>query len=107
MDQTLNPGTQKILKVLYISLIVQTVLALSFMGFSIYQKVSESYPKATLTLYDGPKTMHTSADTQVSVNGNNLFVYETNVNNSHKWVDDGSVTLSKTPVTYFDFDGKP
>lgn len=106
MEQTFHTGTQKILKVLYISLIIQTVIALFFMGFTIYGKVTSAYPNAKLTLYDGPKTMKTSADTQVSVNGNKLFVYETNVNNTHTWVSDGNVQLSKTPVTYFDFDGK-
>lgn len=106
MDQNSSAGSQKILKVLYLSLIVQTIVALLFMGYIIIRQTSLAYPAAKLTLYDGPKTMQTSPDTKISVNGNPLFVYETNVNNTHSWVASGNVALEKTPVSYFDFEGR-
>lgn len=106
MDQNSSARVRNILKVLYLSLILQAVVALLFLGYTAVRQVSLAYPAAKLTLYDGPKTMQTSPDTKISVNGNPLFVYETNVNNTHSWVANGNVALEKTPVSYFDFEGK-
>lgn len=78
-----------------------------------------------VVLYDGPKSlkdataddlavvteaerdmslMH-STDTTVAVNGKDCYVYETNVNNTHTWVGSYMPKQSRTPITYFDFDG--
>ena len=38
-----------------------------------------------LTLYEGPKTMTTSATAKVTANGNALFVYDVMVNHEHIW----------------------
>lgn len=78
-----------------------------------------------LVLYDGPKSlkdateedlvstsenlrdislMH-STNTKITVNGEESYVYETNVNHSRKWSNNYAPSLARTPVTYFDFDG--
>lgn len=57
-----------------------------------------------LTLYEGPKTMTTSATAKVTANGNALFVYDVMVNHEHIW--NANTQPTTTPMTYFDFDGK-
>ena len=57
-----------------------------------------------LTIYEGPKTMSTSADAAVKVNGYDLFVYDVMVNHEHIW--NANTVPTTTPVTYFDFEGK-
>ncbi len=44
-------------------------------------------------------------DTQVSVNGYDSYVYDTNVNHNRVWFPDYLPTQSRTPITYFDFEG--
>lgn len=81
--------------------------------------------QARLVLYDGPESLQDATaedlvvttennrdttlkhcvDTQVMVNGNDCYVYDTNVNNTHSWVSTYTPALSRTPVTYFDFEG--
>ncbi|MCQ2454271.1 MAG: glycosyl hydrolase family 28 protein, partial [Clostridia bacterium] len=57
-----------------------------------------------LTIYEGPKTMTTSADAAVKVNGYELFVYDIMVNHEHIW--NANTIPTTTPVTYFDFEGR-
>jgi len=57
-----------------------------------------------LTIYEGPKTMTSSADATVRVNGYDLFVYDVMVNHEHIW--NANTIPTTTPVTYFDFEGK-
>ena len=59
--------------------------------------------KTLLTVYEGPKTMRSSATAAVSVNGFDLFVYDVMVNHEHIWNAD--TQPSSTPMTYFDFSG--
>lgn len=81
--------------------------------------------KTKVVLYEGPKslkdatkedlarasekdrdaTLKHCVDTQVKVNGQDCYVYDTNVNNTHSWVNNYLPTLDRTPITYFDFDG--
>ncbi len=61
-------------------------------------------PRTLLTIYEGPKTMTSSAVANVSVNGYELFVYDVMVNHEHIW--NANTQPSTTPVTYFDFSGK-
>ena len=78
-----------------------------------------------VVLYDGPKSLQDatledlsvvseaerdmslkhSVDTKVLVNGKESYVYETNVNNGRTWVGSYMPDQSRTPLTYFDFDG--
>ena len=59
--------------------------------------------KTYLTLYEGPKTMMTSATAKVSVNGYEMFVYDVMVNHEHIW--NANTQPVRTPMTYFDFSG--
>ena len=56
-----------------------------------------------LTVYEGPKTMTSSAVAEVSANGYALFVYDVMVNHEHIW--NANTRPTTTPMTYFDFSG--
>lgn len=78
-----------------------------------------------LVLYEGPKSLKDATeedlktaneqnrdfslmhctDTKVAVNGYDCYVYDTNVNHNRQWFSDYLPTQSRTPVTYFDFEG--
>ena len=57
-----------------------------------------------LTIYEGPKTMTSSKIATVSANGYDLFVYDVMVNHEHIW--NANTQPTRTPMTYFDFEGK-
>ncbi|MDF2538987.1 MAG: hypothetical protein K0S76_2008 [Herbinix sp.] len=78
-----------------------------------------------LVLYEGPKSLKDATegdlkalkererdialmhctDTTIKVNGYESYVYDTNVNHNRSWSSDFMPPLSRTPVTYFDFEG--
>ena len=78
-----------------------------------------------LVLYEGPKSLKDATaedlktvgeklrdfslmhctDTSVKVNGYDCYVYDTNVNNNRQWFGDYMPPQSRTPITYFDFEG--
>ncbi len=78
-----------------------------------------------LVLYEGPKSLKDATaedlktvnetqrdfslmhctDTKVNVNGYDCYVYDTNVNNNRQWYSDYLPPQSRTPITYFDFEG--
>ena len=62
---------------------------------------------ADLILYEGPKPVPASTVAAMKVDGNELFVYDTAVNNTHSWANNYKPSLSKAPVTSFDFEGAP
>lgn len=43
-------------------------------------------------------------DTKIKVNGQECYVYDTNVSHSRRWDENFMPLLSRTPVTYFDFE---
>lgn len=51
-------------------------------------------------------TLKHSTDIRVKVNGQECYVYETNVNHSRSWDENFLPLLSRTPVVYFDFEGE-
>lgn len=77
-------------------------------------------------LYDGPKSLSNASekdqeclpenlrdirlkrciDTRIEVDGEPCFVYDTNVNHSRSWEENYYPALSRTPIAYFDFEGK-
>ncbi len=79
--------------------------------------------EAKLVLYEGPKSLKAAGaedleaasenqrdlslmrctDTLIQVNGQDCFVYDTNVNHTRQWVSSYTPPLSRTPVAYFDF----
>lgn len=84
-----------------------------------------SFEGSKLVLYEGPKSLKDATkedlvsasekdrnfallhctDTQVKVDGYDCYVYDTNVNNSREWHADYLPPQSRTPITYFDFEG--
>ena len=83
------------------------------------------FENSKVVLYDGPATMKDATaedlervnetkrdttlkhctDTMVKVNGYDCYVYDTNVNDSRAWSSTYLPNLTRTPVTYFDFEG--
>ncbi len=81
--------------------------------------------QSKVVLYEGPKSLRDATeadlenssekgrdiallhctDTQVTINGADCFVYDTNVNHTRQWVSNYYPPMSRTPVTYFDFEG--
>ena len=62
---------------------------------------------AALILYEGPKPIPASTAVSMKVDGHELFVYDTAVNNTHSWDSRYNPPLSTAPITSFDFDGAP
>lgn len=89
-------------------------------------KEAKSWDDVKLVLYEGPKSLKDAGpedletvaehqrdfalmhctDTQVSVNGYDCYVYDTNVNHSRSWEPTYFPKQSRTPITYFDFAGR-
>ncbi|GAA4653113.1 hypothetical protein GCM10023142_02510 [Anaerocolumna aminovalerica] len=84
-----------------------------------------NYEGSKLVLYEGPKSLQDAkpedllsesekqrnfallhcTDTKVKVNGYDCYVYDTNVNHNRVWYPDYMPPQSRTPITYFDFEG--
>ncbi len=89
-------------------------------------QAEETAKDPVVVLYDGPSTLADATeadiapaseanrdiklkhctDTTVKVNGQECYVYDTNVNLSRSWNPDYQPELSRTPITYFDFEGE-
>ncbi|MCR5255536.1 MAG: hypothetical protein K6D96_06345 [Acetatifactor sp.] len=85
----------------------------------------EKMKETKVVLYEGPKTLRDATeedlkntaennrdfsllhctDTKVFVNGQESYVYDTNVNHTRTWVSSYYPPQARTPVTYFDFEG--
>lgn len=81
---------------------------------------------SSVVLYDGPASLRDAGeedlknasekgrdiallhctDTTVTVNGEDCYVYDTNVNHTRQWVSNYFPPMSRTPVAYFDFEGR-
>ncbi|MDR0752044.1 MAG: hypothetical protein LBF12_05650 [Christensenellaceae bacterium] len=65
--------------------------------------VNKTVTATKFTTYDGPSIMKSSEDMKVNVEGHDLFVYETRVNNKRSF--SFSQPLTKGYVVSFDFEG--
>lgn len=113
----------------YLVMVVLLVLFLSGI-FVLREQIMERieinrFANTELILYDGPTSLRDatpedlkntsengrdisllhSTDTFVTVNGQDCYVYETNVNHTRQWVSNYCPPMSRTPITYFDFKG--
>lgn len=93
-------------------LVILSVCAVLSLVFCILALTTELFmpdggPYAALVLYEGPKPVPASEAVSMKVDGNELFVYDTAVNNTHSWKNNYLPSLSKAPVASFDFDGAP
>lgn len=87
---------------------------------------TENEKETKIVLYEGPKTLKDAAaedlanvpedqrdftlkhcvDTKVTICGQDCYVYDTNVNHSRTWSGNYLPNISRTPITYFDFEGR-
>lgn len=107
--------------------IVILLLAIVVVGVVMFMNYQNNkMPEATVVLYDGPDTLEDATvedlesapesfrdnklkhcvDTIVKVNGEECYVYDTSVNHTRTWYPDYEPPLSRTPITYFDFEGE-
>lgn len=82
---------------------VLITLVLTLLMAALIPATAEDAP-TLLTIYEGPKTMTSSQTASVTVNGYDLFVYDVMVNHEHIW--NANTQPARTPMTYFDFEGK-
>ncbi len=91
----------------------------------VKKKEMDAFARTEVVLYEGPMSLRDateedlkntsengrdisllhSTDTFVTVNGEDCYVYETNVNHTRLWVSNYCPPMSRTPITYFDFEG--
>ena len=79
------------------------LVTLVLMLAAVLPAIAEDNP-TLLTIYEGPKTMTSSQIATASVSGNDLFVYDVMVNHEHIW--NANTQPARTPMTYFDFEGR-
>lgn len=111
-------------------LLVGLAVILVWLGLSTKERQKEvvtmtDMSASKLVLYEGPKSLKDATDediktaseedrdfslmhstnTMIKVNGYDTYVYETNVNHNRRWSSNYKPTQSRTPITYFDFEG--
>ena len=107
-------------------LTIEVICAIPFLKEELKNReVKVAMEKSRVVLYEGPKSLRDataedlknssekgreiallhSTDTQVKVNGQECYVYETNVNHPRQWVSNYCPPMSRTPISYFDFEG--
>ncbi len=121
---------KKRIQVLQYILIIGLLLSMVGLLYLSYQRIQMkkevvSIKDSKLVLYEGPKSLRDATkddlkatseslrdfsllhctDTKITVNGYDSYVYDTNVNHTRKWVSDYMPPISRTPITYFDFEG--
>lgn len=121
--QKVKPILQYLLILILAALSVCAVLTIrtELAAKSLRDQISQSQ----VILYDGPLSLRDATeedlinfseqgrdisllhctDTRVTVNGQDCYVYDTNVNHTRQWVSNYFPPMSRTPVTYFDFEG--
>ncbi|MDE6056240.1 MAG: hypothetical protein K2G55_21340, partial [Lachnospiraceae bacterium] len=112
---------QKTVKVVLIAAVFLVIA-----GIAVIDQTGIIGTKQKLVLYPGPETLEDASeedlaaaseadrditlkhcvDTSIKVNGLDCYVYDTNVNHSRSWTSDYLPKLSRTPITYFDFEGR-
>lgn len=111
---------------LIVALAVMSVGAVFVLKKELAMKeVKDAMAQSKVVLYEGPKSLRDATeedlknssekgrditllhctDTQVTVNGTECYVYDTNVNHTRQWVSNYCPPMSRTPITYFDFEG--
>lgn len=129
MDGNMKKGNM--FKVLIESgIIVILILAVVLLAQDIKRQKEEIERKQCMqetkvVLYEGPKSLRDATeedlknasekgrsmellhctDTKLTVNGEECYVYDTNVNHTRQWVSNYLPPQSRTPVAYFDFEG--
>ncbi|MBQ9167083.1 MAG: hypothetical protein IJX67_01570 [Oscillospiraceae bacterium] len=108
MKLNVKPEGSKSQNLLLIVLAVVAVLSVVFCALTMTTDLfvpAKEY--ASLVLYEGPKPISASTAVSMKVDGHELFVYDTEVNNTYASVSNHLPTLDTVPITSFDFDGAP
>ncbi|WP_310604931.1 glycosyl hydrolase family 28 protein [Anaerosporobacter sp.] len=116
-------------KVENIVIMLLSIAILISVGLIVYSKTSANEKNTVaskLVLYEGPKSLQDATeedlvsgseesrdftlkhcvDTRITVDGEECYVYDTNVNHTRQWVSNYLPPISRTPITYFDFEGR-
>lgn len=115
-------------KVFFYTIAVLGILAIMGGSYTLNkeQKEAAMWENSKVILYDGPKSLRDATpedlenaseygrdfsllhctDTTITVNGMDCYVYDTNVNHTRQWVSNYCPPISRTPVAYFDFEGR-
>lgn len=94
--------------ILLILLSVSAILSVVFCVLALTTELLMPRVEPVITnliLYEGPKPVAASTAVSMRANANELFVYETAVNNTHSWKSNYLPSLSTASVASFDFDG--
>ncbi len=102
LNVKLKTGKDKAIMILAVIAAVSVVLCILTLKTGLFVQEKEY---ANLILYEGPQPVPASETASMKVDGHELFVYDTAVNNTHTWVSNYNPSLSAAPVTSFDFDG--
>lgn len=118
--------SNKIENLIIIILSFAILISIIVIGYSKAKENKQDTMKAKLVLYEGPKSLKDATkedlvatseegrdlelkhcvDTSITVDGEDCYVYDTNVNHTRKWVSNYLPPISRTPITYFDFEGR-
>lgn len=116
----------KIENMMIIILSIAIIISISVIGYSKVKGNKQVATNAKLVLYEGPKSLEDATeedlvatseegrdltlkhcvDTLITVDGEDCYVYDTNVNHTRQWVSNYLPPISRTPITYFDFEGR-
>jgi len=97
----------------------------SFITAGAAKEEHDMLKNSKVVLYEGPKSLRDATaqdlealseekrdfsllhctDTFVTVNGQDCYVYDTNVNHTRSWFSNYLPPQSRTPIAYFDFEG--
>jgi hypothetical protein len=84
-------------------LIFMAVTAAAILS-NAYLLMNLRFKPTQIVLYEGPPELRQALDYQIQVNNKPIYVYNTAVNFNRTWTKDPRI--EKTPMTYFDFEGK-
>lgn len=127
----MKSNTGKARAIIEYTIILALLVATVFGGIKLknmqeLKKEAMSLQNSKVVLYEGPKTLKDATeedlkntaennrdfslmhcvDTKVFVNGEECYVYDTNVNHTRSWLSNYLPPQSRTPITYFDFEGR-
>ncbi len=122
----MKKGTVILQYLLIVILLVAAISAIPTLREGLAaQEEQKELENSKVILYEGPKSLRDATeedlkntaeknrdfsllhctDTFVTVNGQDCYVYDTNVNHTRSWLSNYYPPQARTPVTYFDFEG--
>lgn len=116
----------KVRNIMIIVIVLVVIVGVAVFVITNGSDDEKKYSDATVVLYDGPETLADATpadleavseydrdftlkhcvDTTILVNGKESYVYDTNVNHTRRWNAEYKPEQSRTPITYFGFEGE-